>query len=225
MPIRRSTLFGEESAPNTRALARQFTTFDNFYADAEVSANGWNWVSQANSNPWSEEMWPSNYSGRGAPYPAENNDPESRAKKHDSYFWEHLSKTTSASEIMAFTPRSTRRARLTESTRRSSIRTPITTSSAGPWTARIRLGPSHRWPKTAGRNLVLTSGSPTSINSSLREACRRSSWFVSATTTPRPPKSGSRLPRPTSQTTIRPSASSSRPYPIPHLEGHRDLPH
>lgn len=92
MPIRRSTLFGEESAPNTRALARQFTTFDNFYADAEVSANGWNWVSQANSNPWSEEMWPSNYSGRGAPYPAENNDPESRAKKHDSYFWEHLSK-------------------------------------------------------------------------------------------------------------------------------------
>ncbi|MGD5523866.1 hypothetical protein QUS88_22515, partial [Xanthomonas citri pv. citri] len=70
-------LFGDESAPNTRALARQFTTFDNFYADAEVSANGWNWVSQANSNPWSEEMWPSNYSGRGAPYPAENNDPES----------------------------------------------------------------------------------------------------------------------------------------------------
>ena len=85
-------LFGDESAPNTRALARQFTTFDNFYADAEVSANGWNWVSQANSNPWSEEMWPPNYSGRGAPYPAENNDPESRAKKHDSYFWEHLSK-------------------------------------------------------------------------------------------------------------------------------------
>ncbi|PBT83611.1 hypothetical protein, partial [Escherichia coli] len=85
-------LFGDESAPNTRALARQFTTFDNFYADAEVSANGWNWVSQANSNPWSEEMWPSNYSGRGAPYPAENNDPESRAKEHDSYFWEHLSK-------------------------------------------------------------------------------------------------------------------------------------
>ena len=85
-------LFGDESAPNARALARQFTTFDNFYADAEVSANGWNWVSQANSNPWSEEMWPPNYSGRGAPYPAENNDPESRAKKHDSYFWEHLSK-------------------------------------------------------------------------------------------------------------------------------------
>ena len=85
-------LFGDESAPNTRALARQFTTFDNFYADAEVSANGWNWVSQANSNPWSEEMWPSNYSGRGAPYPAESNDPDSRAKEHDSYFWEHLSK-------------------------------------------------------------------------------------------------------------------------------------
>ncbi|MDU7486063.1 MAG: alkaline phosphatase family protein [Cutibacterium avidum] len=85
-------LFGEESAPNTRALARQFVTFDNYYADAEVSANGWNWVSQANSNPWSEEMWPSNYSGRGAPYPSEHNDPEARAKEHDAYFWEHLSK-------------------------------------------------------------------------------------------------------------------------------------
>lgn len=56
-------------------------------------------------------------------------------------------KTTSASAMTASTPRSTRRARLTESTRRSSIRTPITTSSAGPWTARIRLGPSRRWPK------------------------------------------------------------------------------
>src|SRR5262249_34587803 len=40
-------LFGDDSAPNTRALSRRFTTLDNFYADAEVSANGWNWVAQA----------------------------------------------------------------------------------------------------------------------------------------------------------------------------------
>jgi hypothetical protein len=43
-------LFGDESAPNARALARQFSTVDNFYANAEVSAQGWNWVVAANSN-------------------------------------------------------------------------------------------------------------------------------------------------------------------------------
>lgn len=83
-------LFGDESAPNTRKLARVFVTFDNFYADAEVSANGWNWVTQANSNPYAEQMWPSNYSGRKGPYPSESNDPENRAQVGDSYFWEHL---------------------------------------------------------------------------------------------------------------------------------------
>jgi hypothetical protein len=51
-------LFGDESAPNARALARQFSTVDNFYANAEVSAQGWNWVVAANSNPFSEQGWP-----------------------------------------------------------------------------------------------------------------------------------------------------------------------
>ena len=60
-------LFGDESAPNIRDLARRFTIIDNFYADAEVSANGWNWVAQSNSNPYAEQMWPANYSGRKAP--------------------------------------------------------------------------------------------------------------------------------------------------------------
>jgi len=86
-------LFGDESAPNTRELARRFTTIDNFYADAEVSANGWNWVAQANSNPYAEQMWPANYSGRKAPYPSENNDPENAAQAPDSaYLWQRLDK-------------------------------------------------------------------------------------------------------------------------------------
>ena len=86
-------LFGDESAPNTRELARRFTTIDNFYADAEVSANGWNWVAQANSNPFAEQMWPANYSGRKAPYPSENNDPENAAQDpKNSYLWQHLDK-------------------------------------------------------------------------------------------------------------------------------------
>ncbi|WP_433874512.1 alkaline phosphatase family protein [Sinomonas atrocyanea] len=87
------TLFGDDSAPNTRALAKQFTTIDNFYADAEVSANGWNWVTQANSNPYAEQMWPANYSGRKAPYPSENSNPETAAQEPgNSYVWQRLDK-------------------------------------------------------------------------------------------------------------------------------------
>ncbi len=86
-------LFGDDTAPNTRELARRFTTIDNFYADAEVSANGWNWVTQVNSNPYAEQMWPANYSGRKAPYPSESNDPENAAQNPDnSYVWQRLAK-------------------------------------------------------------------------------------------------------------------------------------
>ena len=61
-------LFGDESAPNARALQRQFVTLDNFYANAEISAQGWNWSTGANSNPYLEQTWPANYSGRNHPY-------------------------------------------------------------------------------------------------------------------------------------------------------------
>ena len=84
-------LFGDESAPNTRELSRRFTTIDNFYADAEVSANGWNWVAQANSNPYAEQMWPANYSGRKAPYPSESGAPENAAQNPASaYLWQRF---------------------------------------------------------------------------------------------------------------------------------------
>jgi YVTN family beta-propeller protein len=56
------TLFGEESAPNARALARRFGVFDNFYADAEVSADGHNWITQAGATDYVDKTWPINYS-------------------------------------------------------------------------------------------------------------------------------------------------------------------
>jgi YVTN family beta-propeller protein len=85
-------LFGDESAPNQRALQRRFVTLDNFYANAEVSAQGWNWSVAANSNPYAEAMWPSNYSGRGGTYPSETNDPAIAPNKtgEDSYIWQRL---------------------------------------------------------------------------------------------------------------------------------------
>jgi YVTN family beta-propeller protein len=85
-------LFGPESAPNSRALESQYVTFDNFYADAEVSAQGWNWSVAANSNPYSEQVWPANYSERGAPYPAESADPAIAPNRDpaQAYIWDRL---------------------------------------------------------------------------------------------------------------------------------------
>jgi phospholipase C len=86
-------LFGEESAPNARALARSFSTVDNFYANAEISAQGWNWVVAGNSNSYSEQTWAANYSGRNHPYPSESNDPAIAPQKpDDAYIWQRLAK-------------------------------------------------------------------------------------------------------------------------------------
>ena len=58
----RLVLFDERSAPNHRELARRFTLIDNFYADAEVSADGHNWATQANSTDYVDKTWPTTYS-------------------------------------------------------------------------------------------------------------------------------------------------------------------
>jgi YVTN family beta-propeller protein len=85
-------LFGPESAPNARTLENDYVTLDNFYADAEVSAQGWNWTIAANSNPYSEQVWPGNYSGRGAPYPSESSDPAIAPNRDpaQAYIWDRL---------------------------------------------------------------------------------------------------------------------------------------
>ena len=58
------TLFKDDSAPNHRELARRFVTLDNFYADAEISADGHNWSTAATSTDYVEKTWPINYSPR-----------------------------------------------------------------------------------------------------------------------------------------------------------------
>ena len=85
-------LFGAESAPNTRGLAKTFGTFDNFYADAEVSAQGWNWAVAANSNNYSEQLWSANYSDRNAPYPSESADPATAPNRDpaQAYIWDRM---------------------------------------------------------------------------------------------------------------------------------------
>ncbi len=85
-------LFGDESAPNQRLLAKQFVTLDNFYADAEVSADGWNWSTAANANRYVQGTWPANYSGRNHPYEFEGGNLATapNADPRDAYIWDRL---------------------------------------------------------------------------------------------------------------------------------------
>jgi YVTN family beta-propeller protein len=64
----RLCLFPEAITPNHHALVREFTLLDNFYADAEVSADGHNWSMGGYATDYVEKMWPQNYSNRGRQY-------------------------------------------------------------------------------------------------------------------------------------------------------------
>src|SRR5579859_1472889 len=55
-------LFPRANTPNLHALADRFGLLDNFYADAEVSADGHNWALSANASDYNEKMWPQDYS-------------------------------------------------------------------------------------------------------------------------------------------------------------------
>ncbi len=67
-------LFPERVTPNHHALAREFVLLDNFYVEAEVSADGHEWTMGAYATDFVEKMWPLNYghnkSGK-IPYPSE----------------------------------------------------------------------------------------------------------------------------------------------------------
>ncbi|MBR8834742.1 MAG: hypothetical protein DSM106950_12065 [Stigonema ocellatum SAG 48.90 = DSM 106950] len=86
-------LFGEESAPNQRQLARQFVTLDNFYADAEVSADGWNWSTAAIANTYVQKSWPANYSSRNRPYDFEGGNQATApgVDPNNAFIWNKLS--------------------------------------------------------------------------------------------------------------------------------------
>jgi YVTN family beta-propeller protein len=58
-------MFGEDVAPNHRKLAREFVLLDNFYATGGNSADGHQWLTQANQTGYT--LWPG-YGGRSYPY-------------------------------------------------------------------------------------------------------------------------------------------------------------
>jgi DNA-binding beta-propeller fold protein YncE len=83
-------LFGEEVTPNHHALARQFVLLDNFYADAEVSADGHNWSMAAYANDYVEKTWPTMYGGRGGEYEYEQGNPLVRPPS--GYLWDNCAR-------------------------------------------------------------------------------------------------------------------------------------
>ena len=69
------TLFDESAAPNHYKLAREFVLFDNFYVNADVSADGHNWSTAAIAPDFVQKLWPSNYGHRLKYYGFEGNEP------------------------------------------------------------------------------------------------------------------------------------------------------
>lgn len=61
-------LFPDSITPNQHALAREFVLLDNFYVNAEVSADGHNWSMGGYANDFVEKTWPTSYGGRGGNY-------------------------------------------------------------------------------------------------------------------------------------------------------------
>jgi DNA-binding beta-propeller fold protein YncE len=69
------TLFDESAAPNHYKLAREFVLFDNFYANADVSADGHNWATAGIAPDYTQRMWPNNYAHRSPAYRFEGGEP------------------------------------------------------------------------------------------------------------------------------------------------------
>ena len=80
-------IFPEKVTPNHHALAREFVLLDNFYVDAEVSADGHNWSMAAYATDYTEKTWPTSYGNRGGTYDYEGS--RKIAYPRDGYIWDY----------------------------------------------------------------------------------------------------------------------------------------
>jgi len=80
-------IFGKKVTPNLHALANEFVLMDNFYVDAEVSADGHNWSMAAYATDFTEKTWPTSYGGRGGTYDFEGT--RKAAYPRDGYIWDY----------------------------------------------------------------------------------------------------------------------------------------
>jgi hypothetical protein len=80
-------LFGKEVTPNGHKLAEEYVLLDNFYVDAEVSADGHNWSMAAYATDFVEKNWPANYAGRGGKYDFDGSRPIANPPK--GFIWNY----------------------------------------------------------------------------------------------------------------------------------------
>ena len=78
-------LFGEDVTPNHHKLAREFALFDNFYVNADISADGHHWSTAAISNDYVEKFWRSDAARRRQVYDFEGQEPT--AAPPAGYLW------------------------------------------------------------------------------------------------------------------------------------------
>ena len=67
-------VFPEEITPNHHKLAREFVLLDNFYVNADVSADGHAWSMGAIASDFTAKLWPAGYGGRRSHYDSEGED-------------------------------------------------------------------------------------------------------------------------------------------------------
>ena len=80
-------LFGEKITPNHHKIARDFVLLDNFYVNAEVSADGHNWSMGGYATDYLEKNWVTSYGGRGGTYDAEGT--REIANNKGGFLWDH----------------------------------------------------------------------------------------------------------------------------------------
>ena len=78
-------MYGRDITPNTHALAEQFVTLDRFFASGGNSADGHQWLTQANETEYT--LWPL-YEGRSYPY--DGTDP--LAYSNGGFIWDAAAK-------------------------------------------------------------------------------------------------------------------------------------
>ena len=81
-------LFGRNVTPNQHHIAESFVLLDNFYVDAEVSADGHNWSMGAYATDYLEKTWPSSYGGRGGTYGGEGE--REIANNKNGFIWNNF---------------------------------------------------------------------------------------------------------------------------------------
>ena len=80
-------LFDAKITPNHHKLAEEFTLFDNFYVNAEVSADGHSWSMAGYATDYAEKTWPTLYGQRGGTYDYEGN--REIAYPESGYIWDY----------------------------------------------------------------------------------------------------------------------------------------